>query len=130
MAMTRDSSSGGLASWRWVRAQMLNTTTLGGRGRRTRLDRAVAPVNRWASRLFLREARRPLGDHRAGWWVPQGAARRRFRMTGCARPLTGKVALVTGGETLHPLGPRQTARAVAACEGFIAAYRSAIEFSA
>ena len=38
--------------------------------------------------------------------------------------------LVTGGETLHPLRPRQTARAVAACEGFIAAYRSATEFSA
>ena len=51
-------------------------------------------------------------------------------MTESARPLTGKVALVTGGETLHPLGPRQTARAVAACEGFLAAYCSATEFAA
>jgi hypothetical protein len=51
-------------------------------------------------------------------------------MSESARPLTGKVALVTGGETLHPLRPRQTARAVAACDGFIAAYRSATEFSA
>jgi len=30
----------------------------GAGGRRTRLDRAAAPVNRWASRMFLREARR------------------------------------------------------------------------